>query len=392
MTSESTISVATTSRAARPSAVQAALSPLVDWKDLEPKWQELERRSDCSFFQSWSWIGSWLAAMPATSDLYYVEVMDRGHRIGLAVIGRSTIRRRIFVWSRTISMNESGRSEWDRGAIEYNAPLAEQGRERDVLLAVIDVLLARGWDELRCSGIDERGYRMLQEYCSATGLNLVLRDAVQSYLVDLQSVRATKEGYLSLLSANTRQQIRHSLKGYEHRGKLAISVARSLDEALSFFSSLCPLHQARWHGKSEQGAFGTAFSRRFHQHLVRAAFSKGELQMARIQAGDEVIGYLYNFVRNGHVYFYQNGFDYAAAGKLKPGHVAHYMAINYNAEAGHRTYDFLSGKQRYKRSLAGKEVTLYWATLQKRRALFALETVVRRALGRTDVQEAGVDR
>jgi CelD/BcsL family acetyltransferase involved in cellulose biosynthesis len=199
-------------------------------------------------------------------------------------------------------------------------------------------------------------------------------------------VRTAKDGYLSLLSANTRQQIRRSLKGYEHRGKLAISVTQSLDETLSFFSGLCSLHQARWQDKGEKGAFGTAFSLRFHQHLVRAAFGKGELQMARIQAGDEVIGYLYNFVRNGHVYFYQNGFDYAAAGKLNPGHVAHYMAINYNAEAGHRTYDFLSGQQRYKRSLAGEEVMLYWATLQKRRALFALETAVRRALGRTDVQ------
>ena len=204
-------------------------------------------------------------------------------------------------------------------------------------------------------------------------------------------MRAAKDGYLSLLSANTRQQMRRSLKGYEHRGKLVLSVARSLDEALSFLSSLSSLHQARWQDRGEQGAFGTAFSLRFHQHLVRAAFGKGELQMARIQAGDEVIGYLYSFVRNGHVYFYQNGFDYEAAGKLHPGHVAHYLAINYNAQAGHRTYDFLSGRQRYKRSLAGEEVMLYWVTLQKRRALFALESVVRRALGRTDVQQTDID-
>ena len=60
----------------------------------------------------------------------------------------------------------------------------------------------------------------------------------------------------------------------------------------------------------------------------------------------------------------------------------HHAALERAQSAGAAEYDFLAGDARYKRSLSNGVRMLHWLTWKPRPALFGMEAVVRRALGR----------
>jgi CelD/BcsL family acetyltransferase involved in cellulose biosynthesis len=370
----------------------ASLTRLTAIGPLGHKWRELERRSSCSFFQSWTWVGTWLSCLPSSVDLYLLEVTDGDRVIGLALFGRRTLVRHGFVRTQALLLHETGSRELDRMTIEYNSILAEAGREWQVVRAGVDCLRVAEitWDELVLSGVDARGVEAWRSAAREADWQLVLRQESSCSFVDLDAVRKGGD-YLALLSSNTRQQVRRSIKAYEMAGSLSLSAASTADIALEYLDGLQELHNVHWRGRGKDGAFSSEFTRGFHERLVRGAAPRGEVQMLRVAAGEEVIGYLYNFVRDGHVYFYQSGFRYAEDAKLRPGLVCHYLAVLHNLEARHRVYDFLAGPQRYKQSLGTASVGMYWLSLQKPRLAFAVERglerlkrTIRRHVGRSE--------
>jgi CelD/BcsL family acetyltransferase involved in cellulose biosynthesis len=361
--------------------ISASLTRLTATGPLGHKWRELERRSSCSFFQSWTWVGTWLSCLPSSMDLYLLEVADRDRVIGLAVFGARTLVRRRFVRSRALLLHETGSKEMDRMTIEYNSILAESGKEREVVHAAVNAIQSAdiAWDELVVSGLDASGFEAWGSAIRGTTWQVVFRQESSCYFVDLDAVRKSGGDYLALLSSNTRQQVRRSIKAYEAAGSLSMSVASTTDAALEYLHRLQALHNAHWQSRGREGAFPGEFTRRFHERLVREAAARAEVQLLHVTAGGETVGYLYNFVRNGHVYFYQSGFKYAEDAKLRPGLVCHYLAVVHDLAAGHRIYDFLAGPQRYKQSLGTGNVNMYWISFQKRRLVFAVERLLERA-------------
>ena len=116
----------------------------------------------------------------------------------------------------------------------------------------------------------------------------------------------------------------------------------------------------------------------FHRTLIRDRFAAGEIQLLRVAAGGAPIGYLYNFVHDGHVYAYQSGFRYDDDPKLKPGLVTHAMAIEHNLRAGARVYDFMAGEGQHKASLGTGSSELFWLVLQRDRLRFRVEDGLRK--------------
>jgi len=360
--------------------IAASVMRLTTIGPLGHKWRHLEQRSSCSFFQSWTWIGTWLAQLPKSVELYLLEVVDGDRVIGLAVFGAGTLVRHGFVRSRALLLHETGSNEMDRMTIEYNSILVETGREREVVIAGVNCVRAANltWDELIVSGVEARAFEAWHAAVRDTNWRVVFRQESNCYLVDLDAVRDRGGDYLALLSSNTRQQVRRSLRAYEKFGSLSISVASSEETAVEYLHGLQDLHDAHWRGRGKDGAFASEFTRNFHDRLVRDAVARAEVQMLRVTAGNEVVGYLYNLVRDGHVYFYQSGFEYTEDPKLRPGLICHYLAITHNLKIGNRIYDFLAGPQRYKQSLGAAHVKMYWFALQKPRLVFAVERLLKR--------------
>jgi CelD/BcsL family acetyltransferase involved in cellulose biosynthesis len=359
-------------------AVEFSLSRIGDLAPLGDDWRSVEARADASFFQSWRWIGTWLALTPEDDRPQLLTGRRSGEVVALALLGRHTAWRHGFVVSRGLYLTETGRKEFDGLTIEYNGILADRAHAAEVIPAALAYLVAgvKGWDELFLPGVREGIY---ERPAAAAGLSLHVYNRSPCRFVDLAALRTSGKALVDQLGKNTRYQIRRSKRRYEERGKLAFRLARDASEALALFDEMKALHQAAWTARGEPGAFANPFFERFHRRLIESATASGETQLARIASGDATVGVLYNFVFRGRVCNYQSGFAYEADNAIKPGLVSHEAAIAHYGAAGADAYDFLAGDSQYKQSLGTDSVELVWLAARKKRFKYAVEEALRAA-------------
>jgi CelD/BcsL family acetyltransferase involved in cellulose biosynthesis len=328
-----------------------AKSQLADW------WRRLEGQSNATFFTSWSWIGPWLDILPSHLQPRLLIAREGEEIVGLGLVvrGRSQLLRVLPVscWR----LHATGHVEFDSLTIEYNGFLACEDKALAVKGAMLDHLLSKtGVSRFEIHKAEAR-FAELASSSRQRGLR-VNAAALTSYTVDLAQVRQTPEGYLSLLSANTRSQVRRSLNGYRKLGEVTVEQAQSVQQAKAFLQALRDLHAQKWEDRGESSAFANSrVAQDFHDRLIDQAFERGEVQLLRFMVGDTDLGYLYNFVHRGRVVFYQSGFRLGLQDKQdRPGLVCHALAIEHNTRQGALLYDFTAGDYRYKGSLAtGRE-------------------------------------
>lgn len=208
--------------------------------------------------------------------------------------------------------------------------------------------------------------------------HLVRRVDLDSPFVELDRARAVGS-VLGLISANRRGQIRRAIRDYQALGPLGVEMAGSLGEARAFLSALAADHQAHWIERGHAGAFAGRGFGEFHDALLVEGFARGAVQLCKVVAGTTVIGHSYNFVHQGRVLNYQNGFDYTLlGGRGTPGFVSHTLIAELNAGLGHLAYDFLAGDEAYKRRLGTATNPMTWLVVQKRRPKFLAEHGARR--------------
>lgn len=357
--------------------IQVSLAPLTDIDALERRWAALQTRCAGSYFTAWGWIGCWLRALPPATRPQVLQATLGSEVVGLALIGARRRNRHKLITSRSLFLNETGDPHFDQLTVEHNGILAPPALTTPVTRACVAHLLSRGdWDELVLRRLDTLAGLEVAAGARKTALVEELR--APSHFVDLRVLRDASTPYLAAVSGNTRYQIKRTLKEYVKQGGLSVAPAQSVAQALDHLAQLRALHQAYWIQKGEPGAFANDFFDRFHRALVADRFAHGEIQLLRIDAGTEAIGYLYNFAHDGQVINYQSGFRYAASPQLKPGIVSHYLAIEYNLQHGAARYDFLAGDYQYKKSLGTHAGEMVWAIVRRQRLQFQAEDALRR--------------
>ena len=345
-------------------------------EQLAVMWSDLEQRSDASFFQSWQWIGCWIAE----AGLRPVTLVGRAEgRVVLLGVLVPTDRRDVLPFAiHGLHLHTTGDIDRDIITIEYNGFLADRDYAGAATAALRYLLTgvavgARRRDELHLKGM-------------ATTLDLpgIGGEAIctelsrqPSWRVDIEAVRAAGTGYLDSLSANTRQQIRRAMRLYEKRGPLTATRARDQGEALAFLDELKTLHQRYWTGRGEPGAFSYPFFERFQRRMIETGLDSGAVEIIRVAAGAHVIGYVYNFVYRGTALAYQTGIAYEDDAKLKPGLVSHALCIDLHLREGGRVYDFMAGAARYKASLGKPGPDMVYYLLERPTLPLRIESVLR---------------
>ncbi len=249
--------------------------------------------------------------------------------------------------------------------IEYNDVLCRTGYEDQVADSLAGVLAAMEWDRLYLPGFAAGS--VLQRVFK--GRLPGFRESSPKPSLFLPLAGGGAESYERALSKNTKGQLRRSLKLYAERGAVKLTAAATQDESVAFLEGLAEHHRALWRRRGGGGGFRTDDIMRFHRGLVARGQEASYVDLVRATAGGAAIGYLYNYVYQGKVYFYQSGFEYEADPKIKPGLCTHALAIEHYGALGLSEYDFLAGDARYKRSLARGERTLYWAWIDWPNAL-----------------------
>lgn len=346
----------------------ASFAPLPDLADLGARWRALEEASDASFFLGWTWIGSWLEASGVRPELLAITDAD-GQDKALALIGHSLDKRR-FGRVATLHLNEAGDHRADRPFIEYNGLLTHSRDAETTGKAAIEALLGRDdWRALRLSGLTP------DNALTRTGAfrRRVLRDLSPAYFIDLEAVRAADSDYLSLLSANSRNQIRRSFK--EH-GDASIDRAEGIGQIDAWLERMRQLNS----GRHADNAWEDASFRHFARTIAVNGLASGQVELLKIDCGGAETGYLLNFVYRGRAMNYQSAFIEAASSKSKPGLMCHAAAVSRYAAQGLSLYSLLAGKDRYKQSLSTSEEHLEWWTLERFSPALEIEALARKML------------
>ncbi len=348
-----------------------------EWAALSPAWDSLAPGCQASFFLSTAWVDTWLRIYGPQLEPEIVLLREGGEPVAACLLVRRTFWRK-FVPVRRIYLNCAGEDEAESTCIEYNRLLCLPGRERDSMSALRAHLNSTAWDEMALDGWENGGEDL------ASGCRIETRQR-PCYYVDLASLRAAGSNYDSVLSSNTRQQIRRSIRLYEETyGPLQLAQAAGPGEALRFLDELAELHQKSWTGRGKAGVFASERFFEFHRGLIRrSGWPDGSVHLLRVTAGTEVIGLLHSFFHGGRIWFYQSGFAYQADNRGKPGLVTHYLAINHYLANDARVaeYDLLAGDSQYKRSLAKDQRTLEWIVAQRPTWRVRALNLLRRARG-----------
>lgn len=330
------------------------LTEVTDLEAIKTDWRKLEESADCSFFQSWGWIGTWLQKVVDTTPTEVIRVWDKRVLVAMGILVSVTVRRGGVLVSRKVFLNEAP-SEKRNMVIEYNGFLVKRGYEDTVYKDIIYHLRYsnKDWDELYLGMIpqvvcDRFLDQMDEEFY------LTLDREVTSWQFNSEGLAPGLEGIYASLSRNRRTQIKRAFRAYEQQGAISISEAETAEQAQQYFDGLKKYHTERWVAQGKKGSFANPVWECFHRALIEQRFENGEIQLLKIATPETTIGYIYNFLWRDRVYVLQTGFNMQAPKYAQPGYVSHIKAIIYNQEKGFNLYDLLSDDSGYKSILCNQ--------------------------------------
>ena len=323
------------------------------------EWRALEQRvGDVPLMCSHLWTSTWLRVYRDLIPATILTAEQGGQTVGATLITRGVGQKSGPVPIRTLHVGTAGEPLGHSVCVEYNGLLADRSH-RSALVAAIQAWLEqqRGADEVRVDGWPAAE---AQEWNWPTAPSET-RSRNCKYF-DLEKPRAAKLEPIELLGRSTRQNLRRLLRKYE---TIETTWAATLEEADDIFSELVKLHQARWIGSGQPGAFASERFEAFQRQLLVQGFDDQKVVLFRARHQGETVGCLMLLVDRGRMLDYLSGFA-SFEQKPSPGLVTHFLCLSQAAERGYRAYDFLVGDKRHKDNLSTDVQQLTWATWRRR--------------------------
>lgn len=340
-----------------------------DYQKLKQDWKRIEGNIEIPFFLTWDWVSCWIETY--SPELIFVTASMDNIPVCIGLFTQSDTMRHRFIRSRQIRLHQTGNCHKDQIWVEYNDFICEESYRVEAVDACLSILNSELiFDEIILSMMpQERGDQIIDKTPNAF---IVLQ--VPSFSVDLENIRAKKTSYLESLSANTRYQIRRSMRLYEKKyGNLQIKFAENKKQALAYFHKAAPYHVQRWY---DSGYKNDQFIN-FHENLIKRTYDQNCILLIEVMAGNETIAVMYYQVSGGTIYFYLHGLKYEEDPKMKPGLVSHYLATEYLKDTNFKYYDFMGGYSQYKAQLARKTNNLVTVVIQKPKIRFKFENMAR---------------
>ena len=332
------------------------------WPRIASAWSELSSATphQCFFLTPES-VEAWLAAFGSQLNPSLLLFRSDGDVVAACIVVRRTERKGPF-FVRRVYLNTAGEYEGDSPCIEYNTLLCKPGFEMGTASALREHLDEQPWDELDAPGMLEGPALLALHTAFANARPIDV--AKPSFFVDLGDVRKSGKDFVEKLASRERTRYRQQVRKYSELGDITVSEAQSTEDALRYLDALAVLHQKRWISRGKPGSFASAPFCAYHRELIERCFPQGTIQLLHVCAGSTTIGYHYNFVFDGRVYFYQCGYDYELGEKLSPGVIVHTFAIRHAAGLGLVDYEFMAGDVEYKRRLSTSARQMHWMVWQ----------------------------
>lgn len=294
-----------------------------------------------SIFQTPEWLGAWWKAFGSGKELLALVFIGRDQQVvAIApfysrVVGVFPFRSRQLCWL--------GAGSGDSDALDV---IVKPGFESQVATAFLNWLAKNDWAICSLETMPENSPfgRCLQKSLERLGWS-TLTDETVNYVVDLP---ATWQEYLQSLDPKFRPLLTRYPKRLHSRYQDA-RIARCEDavELGSRLETLFALHQMRWTGRGEAGAFASQERRAFYALMAEAFLRRGWLEFWRLELEGRTVAAQFCFRYRDTVSLLQEGFDpkYAAD---KTGYALRAHVLETIIQSGARHYDFLGGSDSYK--------------------------------------------
>jgi len=346
------------------------------FSEVEFDWQFMENSLAPGYFQSSSWQQLWHRKINEKGFKPLVVSISNGHKFLLMSSTVTSKKRMLGLFKQNATyLNSSGSEEFDVICPENCQPLVSLDAPKDVFGQMINYLVSEiNVKQIFIRAIPLSVMHQLQQGCQSCEVEFIVEKKSAHHWINLESLRLSKRDHLSSLNSRARSTIRKTIEKYEFQfGKVNLRSAENSVQSKEWLGKLIDLNLQRFRSKGRNSSFNIPFLQEFHNELIDLAFPKGEVVMVRLEAGEQIIGYIYGFLFNKVISIYQTGFVFEADNKLSPGMVAHHLLAQESMNRDINRYDFLAGDYQYKRILSNEHGELVWLRICVPNLLLSIE-------------------
>jgi CelD/BcsL family acetyltransferase involved in cellulose biosynthesis len=329
----------------RPSAEECTVQVCRTWAELEQfreSWNGLLKANPASsIFQTPEWLAAWWHAFARDKELLSLVFADaEGRTLGIAPL----YREQSSFFGRTLTtLRMVGAGSGDSDALDFITSPGTEEVCAEVFVAWLDQ--QKDWDVCaletlpRNSLVAKRLGACLPE--AGWSLDTTL---TPNFVVDLP---ASWPLYLNALEPSFRPLLTRYPKRLQSRYRVLISRTESADDLKGHLDILFHLHQMRWIGRGEPGAFASTGRRDFYLSMAAAFLRRGWLEFWLLELDEEIVGAQFCFRYKDTVSLLQEGFHpkYKAE---KIGYALRAHVLEEMIRSGAKRYDFLGGDDPYK--------------------------------------------
>lgn len=315
------------------------------WDELEQfreRWNSLLRANPAaSIFQTPEWLTSWWQAYGRNRDLFALVFADSTDAI-VGILPLYADRTR-FLGLPLTTLRMVGAGSGDSDGLDF---ITAPGYASDCAEAFIAWLAGqKEWQVCALETLPQnsRVAECLFQGVQAAGMGID-STLTPNFIIDLPS---TWPLYLSSLESSFRPLLTRYPKRLQSRFTVKFSRCQDMGDLKTQLEALFELHQMRWTGRGELGAFAGNERRDFYYRMAAAFLQRGWLEFWRLELNGETVGAQFCFRYNDTVSLLQEGFhpNYAAE---KIGYALKAHLLEEMIRTGARCYDFLGGVDPYK--------------------------------------------
>jgi CelD/BcsL family acetyltransferase involved in cellulose biosynthesis len=329
----------------RPAAEECTVHVCRTWEELEQfreSWDRLLPTNPASsIFQTPEWLMAWWQAFGSEKELLGLVFADAdGHALGIAPL----YREQTFCLGRTLAtLRMVGAGSGDSDALDFITSPGSEQVCADAFLAWLDK--QSDWDICALETLPQNSHvaKRLGTRLHEAGWS-VDTTLTPNFVVDLP---ADWKEYLNSLEPSFRPLLTRYPRRLHSRYRVRIRRTECAEDLKDHLDILFQLHQMRWTGRGEPGAFASTNRRDFYVSMAAAFLRRGWLEFWLLELDGEIVGAQFCFRYNDTVSLLQEGFHpkYAAE---KIGYALRAHVVQEMIRGGAKRYDFLGGDDPYK--------------------------------------------
>ena len=340
-------------------AIQSELAPIVaapartalsvhscsTWDELEQfreRWNSLLRANPASsIFQTPEWLTAWWQAYGQNRDLFALVFADSTGAI-VGIVPLYAEQTPFLGFSLTI-LRMVGAGSGDSDGLDF---ITAPGYAIDCAQAFIAWLTGqKEWHVCALETLPQHSQvaKYLFKGIQESGVSID-STFTPNFIIDLPP---TWPEYVSSLESSFRPLLTRYPRRLQSRFTVKFSRCKDAGDLKAQLQTLFDLHQMRWTGRGETGAFAGNARRDFYYRMALAFLHRGWLEFWRLELNGETVGAQFCFRYNDTVSLLQEGFHPRYAGE-KIGYALKAHLLEEMIRTGARHYDFLGGADPYK--------------------------------------------